>query len=155
MARLTRIATSPKAASAGAQRSIRPSRHHGDRPTAPERVPESGVCGAHYILSNANGYSCSGYLGGDCTNGKRIRHDRVEQAILDPIRQELLRRIRRLAQESTAADHITRQCGDQPLAWSRIGWQPLCKSHHASKTRDEMLGRAVTIKGCDVNGMPS
>ena len=60
-----------------------------------------GVCGAHYILSNAAGYSCSGYLGGDCTNGTRVRRDRVEQAILDPIRDGLLspERMARMAKE--------------------------------------------------------
>ena len=60
-----------------------------------------GVCGAHYILSNAHGYSCSGYLGGDCTNGTRVRRDRVEEAILAPLRDELLApdRMARMAKE--------------------------------------------------------
>lgn len=49
-----------------------------------------GVCGSHYILSSNNAYSCSGYLGGDCSNGERIRRDCIERAILDPIRHELL-----------------------------------------------------------------
>src|SRR5688572_4795011 len=52
-------------------------------------------------MSNALGYSCSGYLGGDCTNGARVRRDRVEQEILAPIRDGLLdpERVARMARE--------------------------------------------------------
>ncbi len=55
---------------------------------------------------------------------------------------------------ATEVDHITRHCGYQRLFWNSANWQPLCKSHHSSKTRDEMIGRATTLKGCDINGMP-
>ncbi|MCH8099757.1 MAG: recombinase family protein [Proteobacteria bacterium] len=60
-----------------------------------------GECGAHYVLGGAASYVCSGYLGGDCSNSIRVRRDRVEQVILDPIREELLApdRVERMARE--------------------------------------------------------
>lgn len=58
------------------------------------------LCGAHYVLGSASSYACSGYLGGDCTNNVRVRRERVEAAILDPIRKDLLapERVERMAQ---------------------------------------------------------
>ena len=60
-----------------------------------------GVCGAHYILGNRSSYACSGYMGGHCSNSTRVRRDRVEEVILDPIRKELLspERVERMARE--------------------------------------------------------
>jgi DNA invertase Pin-like site-specific DNA recombinase len=49
-----------------------------------------GDCGAHYILSGASSYACSGYLGGHCANSERVRRDRAENVILGPIQNELL-----------------------------------------------------------------
>ena len=58
-------------------------------------------CGTHYILNSATSYACSGYLGGHCPNSVRVRRDRVEEAILDPIREELLApdQVERMAEE--------------------------------------------------------
>ena len=60
-----------------------------------------GACGAHYIMTNKYGYQCSGYVGGACSNGARVRRDRIQALILDPIQTELLapERVKRMAEE--------------------------------------------------------
>jgi DNA invertase Pin-like site-specific DNA recombinase len=64
------------------------------------------VCGSHYVLSgsqiaNSSAYQCSGYLGGACSNGIRVKRERVEEVILTPIREELLSpaRVQRMVDE--------------------------------------------------------
>lgn len=64
------------------------------------------VCGAHYVLTGSDiagskAYQCSGYLGGACSNKIRVKRERVEGVILDPIREELLapERVKVMAQE--------------------------------------------------------
>ncbi len=60
-----------------------------------------GSCGANYILTSKATYECSGHHDGACSNSVRIRRDRVEEVILDPVRRELLspERVERMAQE--------------------------------------------------------
>jgi hypothetical protein len=41
-------------------------------------------------LGSPTSYACAGYQGGDCENAVRVRRNRVEQGILDPIREDLL-----------------------------------------------------------------
>jgi hypothetical protein len=48
------------------------------------------ACGSNYVLSNADGYSCSGYLNGACSNGLRMRRDRVESGVLGDMQSQLL-----------------------------------------------------------------
>ena len=49
-----------------------------------------GVCGSQYTLSNGTGYSCSGYLGGDCHNHLRVRRDRIESGVLTDMNAQML-----------------------------------------------------------------
>lgn len=58
-------------------------------------------CGAHCIFSDARSYACSSYLNGCCSNGVRVRRDSLEQTLIGPIRDELLRpdHVRRMAAE--------------------------------------------------------
>jgi hypothetical protein len=49
-----------------------------------------GSCNAHYILHDARSYACSGHKGGACDNHIRVRRDRLEAAILGPLRDEML-----------------------------------------------------------------
>jgi 5-methylcytosine-specific restriction protein A len=35
---------------------------------------------------------------------------------------------------ASEVDHITPHRGDETLFWDQLNWQPLCKSHHSSKT---------------------
>ncbi len=60
-----------------------------------------GVCGSHYIMTNKHAYQCSGYVGGACSNGQRMRRDRGERELIDPIRNGLLapERVERMAKE--------------------------------------------------------
>ncbi|MES2819803.1 MAG: HNH endonuclease signature motif containing protein [Pseudomonadota bacterium] len=55
-----------------------------------------------------------------------------------------------LVSKATDVDHISNDGDDN----SRDNLQPLCHECHSCKTRAEMLGRPVTLKGCDVNGQP-
>jgi len=49
-----------------------------------------GICDAHYILHDARSYACSGHRGGACDNQIRVRRDVLEEAILSPLRDEML-----------------------------------------------------------------
>jgi site-specific DNA recombinase len=50
-----------------------------------------GRCGANYVIVDPRRYACSGYWnGGACSNSRRIRREAIEEAILDPIRSEVL-----------------------------------------------------------------
>jgi site-specific DNA recombinase len=60
-----------------------------------------GTCDAHYILHDARSYACSGHKGGACDNHIRVRRDRLESAILGPLRDEMLapERVAKMAKE--------------------------------------------------------
>ena len=63
---------------------------------------QCSVCEAHYIITNATSYACSGYHDGRaCSNSILVRRDRVENILLGPIRDDLLEpdRVARLAKE--------------------------------------------------------
>ncbi|MCE8002153.1 HNH endonuclease signature motif containing protein [Billgrantia ethanolica] len=55
---------------------------------------------------------------------------------------------------ATDVDHIHNGTGDFTDDNRREALQPLCASCHSRKTRAEMNGEAVTVPGCDVNGIP-
>ena len=60
------------------------------------------VCDAHYTITNATSYGCSGYHDGRaCGNSILVRRDRVENILLGPIRDDLLKpdRVARMAKE--------------------------------------------------------
>jgi site-specific DNA recombinase len=60
------------------------------------------VCDAHYTITNATSYGCSGYHDGRaCGNAILVRRDRVEHILLGPIRDDLLKpdRVARMAKE--------------------------------------------------------
>src|SRR6266446_5458719 len=49
------------------------------------------VCNAHYVLDGSFGYTRGSYRdGAACSNGVRVRRDRAEHVLVDPIRDELL-----------------------------------------------------------------
>lgn len=52
---------------------------------------------------------------------------------------------------ATELDHIVPHKGDMRLFWRRNNLQPLCKSHHSSKTRRDMT---AGDKGHDISGQP-
>lgn len=63
------------------------------------------VCGAHYTITDQRSYGCSSYHDGRaCSNSVRVRRDRVETVLLDPIRKDLLtpERAERMAKEMQA-----------------------------------------------------
>lgn len=50
-------------------------------------------CGSHYVIADARSYACSSYMNGGagaCSNRIRVRRDALEEAILSPVRQDLL-----------------------------------------------------------------
>ena len=51
---------------------------------------------------------------------------------------------------ATEVDHID----NDPSNNTRGNLQSLCKPCHSAKTMAEFHGRAITVKGCDANGMP-
>jgi hypothetical protein len=51
---------------------------------------------------------------------------------------------------ATEVDHID----NDPTNNTRGNLQSLCKPCHSAKTMAELHGRAITVKGCDANGMP-
>jgi hypothetical protein len=60
------------------------------------------VCDAHYTITNATSYGCSGYHDGRaCKNSILVRRDRVENILLGPIRDDLLKpdRVTRMVKE--------------------------------------------------------
>jgi site-specific DNA recombinase len=94
-----------------AQRRARPSKDDprfksGGRP----RFLLSGLlvcdtCGAHYTITDQRSYGCSSFHDGKaCSNSVRVRRDRIETILLDPIRKELLtpERAERMAKEMQA-----------------------------------------------------
>jgi Recombinase zinc beta ribbon domain len=51
-----------------------------------------GVCDAHYTITNATSYGCSSYHDGHaCSNSILVGRDRVENILLGPIRDDLLK----------------------------------------------------------------
>lgn len=49
------------------------------------------VCGAHYTITDKRSYGCSSFHNGRaCSNSVRIRRDRAETVLIDPIRKDLL-----------------------------------------------------------------
>jgi len=63
------------------------------------------VCGAHYTITDQRSYGCSSFHNGRaCSNSIRVRRDRAEAVLIDPIRKELLspERAERMAKEMQA-----------------------------------------------------
>ncbi len=63
-------------------------------------------CGAHYTITDQRSYGCSSYHNGRaCSNAVRVRRDRIEPILLDPIRKDLLspERVERMAKEMQAS----------------------------------------------------
>jgi site-specific DNA recombinase len=63
------------------------------------------TCGAHYTITDQRSYGCSSFHDGRaCSNSVRVRRDRIETILLDPIRKELLtpERAERMAKEMQA-----------------------------------------------------
>jgi site-specific DNA recombinase len=63
------------------------------------------VCGAHYTITDQRSYGCSSHHDGRaCSNSVRVRRDRIETILLDPIRRELLtpERVEQMAREMQA-----------------------------------------------------
>lgn len=59
-------------------------------------------CGANYVMGDAYKYACSSYTNGRaCSNGIRVRRDKLEAAILGPIQSQLREpeRIKKMALE--------------------------------------------------------
>lgn len=80
------------------------------------------TCQAHYTITDQYSYGCSGYHDGRaCSNAVRVRRDRLEAALLDPIRKELLspERAQKMAKEMQTefTEHARRMQAD-------IGKQP-------------------------------
>lgn len=60
------------------------------------------VCGAHYTITDQRSYGCSSFHNGRaCSNSVRVRRDRAETVLIDPIRKDLLsaERSQRMAKE--------------------------------------------------------
>jgi hypothetical protein len=63
------------------------------------------ACGSHYTITNQRSYECSSHHDGRaCSNSVRVRRDRIETILLDPIRKELLtpERVEQMAKEMQA-----------------------------------------------------
>ncbi|HEY0942515.1 MAG TPA: recombinase family protein [Steroidobacter sp.] len=63
------------------------------------------TCGAHYVITDQRSYGCSSFHDGRaCFNGVRVRRQRAEAVLLDPIRKGLLspERVERMAKEMRA-----------------------------------------------------
>jgi site-specific DNA recombinase len=70
-----------------------------------------GTCGAHYIITDQRSYGCSSFHDGRaCSNAARVRRQRAEAVLLDPIRKGLLspERVERMAKEMRASyvEHV-------------------------------------------------
>lgn len=64
-----------------------------------------GSCGANYVMGDAHKYVCSSYTNGRaCSNGVRVRRDKLEKAVFGPILTQLTEpdRVRRMASEMRA-----------------------------------------------------
>jgi site-specific DNA recombinase len=80
------------------------------------------TCGSHYTITDQRSYGCSSFHDGRaCSNSVRVRRDRIETILLDPIRKELLtpERAERMAKEMQAyyldrARAIQTQAVEQP-----------------------------------------
>jgi site-specific DNA recombinase len=60
------------------------------------------TCGAHYTIADKLSYACSSNHGGNaCGNTVRVRKDRVEAVLLNPVNERLLspERVKRMAEE--------------------------------------------------------
>jgi site-specific DNA recombinase len=60
------------------------------------------VCSAHYTITDQRSYGCSSFHNGRaCSNSIRVRRDRAETVLIDPIRKDLLsaERAQRMARE--------------------------------------------------------
>jgi site-specific DNA recombinase len=63
------------------------------------------ACGSHYTITDQRSYGCSSFHDGRaCSNSTRVRRDRIETVLLDPIRKELLtpERVEQMAKEMQA-----------------------------------------------------
>ena len=79
-----------------------------------------GHCGRNYVMDSATHYRCGGWSDGKaCTNSSRVRRDRAQDILLEPIRRSLLdpARVAREAKwlESEFAKRLSRS-DDQPQA---------------------------------------
>ena len=60
-----------------------------------------------------------------------------------------------LTQLAEVVDHHIPHRGDQRLFWDQKNWRGLTKSHHDRKTaREDRLGLAPLVRGCDADGNP-
>jgi len=50
---------------------------------------------------------------------------------------------------ATVVDHIRPHKGDAVLFWAEANWQPLCASHHSSKTAREDGGFGYRVRGAN------
>jgi hypothetical protein len=60
------------------------------------------VCGAHFTITGGTSYGCSSHHDGNaCPNSIRVRRDRIEAVLLDPVNEKLIdpERIARIAKE--------------------------------------------------------
>lgn len=60
------------------------------------------ACGSYYTITDQRSYGCSSFHDGRaCFNSIRVRRDRIEDILLDPIRKDLLmpERAERMAKE--------------------------------------------------------
>ncbi len=69
-------------------------RHGGPRPQYLfSGLLRCGVCGAHYIVKDKRGYSCSFHINRGphvCDNGKSVKREDLERILLDVIQREIL-----------------------------------------------------------------
>jgi len=87
--------------------------HRKMTPDSSQAVDRSSCCpafsyatpAAHYTITDQRSYGCSSFHDGKaCSNSVRVRRDRIEAILLDPIRKELLtpERAERMAKEMQA-----------------------------------------------------
>lgn len=55
---------------------------------------------------------------------------------------------------ATQVDHDPPHGGDMFKFWDQLTWSPKCASCHSVKTRSEMTGATIKMKGTDERGWP-
>lgn len=120
------------------------------------------TCSAHYTIANQTSYGCSSYHNGRaCSNSIKVRRDRIESILLDPIRKELLSPKRaELMARDMQADFVGRsqeeqaRAAEQPHELQEISaridrLRPRLRQGDADITTDELqaaIDRAETKK---------
>lgn len=59
-----------------------------------------------------------------------------------------------VVEPATDVDHIENSADDYSDDNRRENLQPLCHECHSAKTRAEMMGEPVKVRGCDQDGIP-